>query len=190
MRIPQISTWDSWTTTLIVALALVLIPFLLFEDHVLAWSKHALEAEQSELLLALLITLLLASDTILPIPSSLVSIAAATLLSASLSIISIMLGMTAGCILGYRIGRRIATAQVWKKKGGALRFSDRIWHKIGIGCLVVFRPIPVLAEVSIMLAGARRTPYILFLIVTTLSNLAIAVAYTLARTTIANWMAR
>ena len=54
-----------------------------------------------------------------------------------------------------------------------MHFADRY----GPWALVVCRPIPVLAEASVVFAGLVRTPVAPFIWLTTLSNLGIAIAY-------------
>jgi len=55
--------------------------------------------------------------------------------------------------------------------------ATRLSHKYGTSALIVSRAVPVLAEASVVCAGVTRMPLSRFLIVTTLSNMAISAAY-------------
>ena len=86
-------------------LALILIPFALWEEPINAWSARLLTPAAGRATVALLVVLLLASDVVLPIPSSFVSAGAVALLGAWQGGLTIALGMTVAAWLGYGIGR-------------------------------------------------------------------------------------
>ncbi|HEX9945955.1 MAG TPA: hypothetical protein VGA98_00285, partial [Allosphingosinicella sp.] len=90
-----------WSVLGLALLALIVVPFLLLEPDVGRLVKDLFgSGGQPGLVLALAIVVLLAFDVVLPIPSSLVSVAAVVLFG-WLGGVLIWLGMTVGCGLGY-----------------------------------------------------------------------------------------
>ncbi len=69
-----------WTLISLLILALILVPFLLFEDYFNALAAQFASGEGSTWYAAVALGGLLASDVVLPIPSSIVSAAAGVLL--------------------------------------------------------------------------------------------------------------
>jgi uncharacterized membrane protein YdjX (TVP38/TMEM64 family) len=172
--------WLRWTLLSCLVLALILVPFALWEDSVTAFSARLLSPTAGRAALAVLVVLLLASDVLLPVPSSFVSAGAVALLGALPGGLAIALGMTLGGWLGYFIGRwggeplaaRVAGPEQLERARGLMT-------KHGRWLLLVCRGVPVLAEASTLLAGATRVSPLAFAIVTTLGNLGLACAYAL-----------
>ena len=69
-----------WALIGVVLVALILVPFFLFEDYFNALADQLARGEGSSWYAAVGLASLLASDVVLPIPSSLVSAAAGVLL--------------------------------------------------------------------------------------------------------------
>jgi membrane protein DedA with SNARE-associated domain len=127
-----------------------------------------------------LVVFLLASDVVLPIPSSFVSAGAVALLGASQGGLAIALGMSAAAWLGYGIGRWGGEPLARRMAGPKeLERARRMMDRYGDWVLLVCRGVPVLAEASTLLAGATRTSSWRFGLVTTLGNLGLACAYAL-----------
>jgi len=120
---------------------------------------------------------LLASDVVLPIPSSVVSAGAGMLLGFSRGVAVVWLGMTASCLIGYLIGASSAdAARRFVGRDGLIRASA-LAESYGDLMLVVSRPVPVLAEASVIFAGVVRTPFRRFLAMTSAANLGVAAGY-------------
>lgn len=168
-----------WLVLLALALAFVLIPFLLLEDRIAAALAGALAAARGHaLLVGAVIALSLVGDILLPVPSSIVSSFAGAALGFWGGALAIWLGMSGGCLLGYAFGRgaghramrgivgetEVARARAALASGGGL-------------ALVATRAVPVLAETLVLGAGAARMPLAPFLLLTGGANLAVAVAY-------------
>ena len=89
----------------------------------------------------------------------------------------VWVGMMAGSVLGYALGAR-ATGVTGRFVGAdSLARAERVAATYGDWAIVVCRPVPVLAEASVVLAGLVHTPWPRFLALTATSNLGIAVAY-------------
>ncbi|MGA9583157.1 MAG: VTT domain-containing protein, partial [Allosphingosinicella sp.] len=96
-----------WIAAGFVLVALILAPFLLLEGQVLGLADGLFggRAGDARALLALAILALFAGDVFLPVPSSLVSVAAVALFGWVGGLL-IWIGMTIGCGLGYWLGSR------------------------------------------------------------------------------------
>ncbi len=165
---------------LIVCLALLvpIIPFLGFgpwlEDQVTAW----LDPPPPAGVLAALVVGLLASDILLPIPSSVVSTAAGAQLGIAAASVASWLGMTAGACLGFALARQFGRSL-------AARFASRddldeldaLAERHGATIVVATRALPVLAEAAVLVVGTTRMAWRPFLVATMLSNLGIALVY-------------
>jgi uncharacterized membrane protein YdjX (TVP38/TMEM64 family) len=97
---------------------------------------------------------LLMIDVVLPVPSSLVMIAHGAafgpLLGASLSLV----GSLGAALLGFAVGRR-GGPLLDRLVGGDERCrADALLDRWGVLAIVVTRPVPLLAETTVVLAGA------------------------------------
>jgi uncharacterized membrane protein YdjX (TVP38/TMEM64 family) len=166
-----------WVVLVGLMFALVIIPFLIFEKQFEQLGIWLAEGHASGWASAAIIGALLALDVFLPVPSSIVSTGAGVLLGFWRGAAVIWIGMTIGCAIGYAFGARAAAAARKLVGADGLARAAAVMEQYGAWALVVCRPIPVLAESSVVFAGLVRTPVGPFVWLTTLSNLGIAVAY-------------
>jgi uncharacterized membrane protein YdjX (TVP38/TMEM64 family) len=105
---------------------------------------------------------LLVVDVVLPVPSSLVMIAHGAafgpLLGAALS----LFGSLGAALVGFAIGRRGGPLLQRAVSAEERRRADALLSRWGVLAVVVTRPVPLLAETTVILAGAsplgwRRT---------------------------------
>jgi uncharacterized membrane protein YdjX (TVP38/TMEM64 family) len=157
---------------------LIVLPFLLWGEAAEAWVDQFLSDESSLWLLGAAIFLLLASDIALPIPSSVVATASGAFLGIGLGTIVSAGGMTAGVIAGLLIGRRYGRPAC-RAFVGADEYArlERYFRSHGILILVLMRPVPVLAEASVISAASLGIEIKAAIAYTTLANLGIAFAY-------------
>ena len=87
----------------ICVLLLVVLPFVFWGDFFDALALEILSGKRSAELFAA-ISLVLAADLLIPVPSSAVSVSAGMLLGAPLGFLACLLGLTIGCIAGYGAG--------------------------------------------------------------------------------------
>jgi uncharacterized membrane protein YdjX (TVP38/TMEM64 family) len=166
-----------WAVLWIVLIGVVLTPFLLFErqfDQLAAWLAAG---HLSGWVTAGSIVALLGLDVFLPVPSSIVSTAAGALLGFWRGTTVIWIGMSVGCLIGYAFGARAAAAARRLVGDDGLSRAAKLMERHGPWAIVLCRPVPVLAEASAVFAGVVRTPLVPFLLLTTCSNLGIALAY-------------
>lgn len=170
-----------WLAALSVVLVAIIVPFLLFEDRILAWIPWLLEALRARPAVgASLLVALMAGDVVLPVPSSLVSVSAGAAFGWRAGAAMIWLGMTLGCLFGYALGGSAGRLLMVRLVGEAeLARARGLFADAGPLGLVVTRAVPVLAEASLLAAGAARMPFASFLISTSLANAAVAIAYAL-----------
>jgi uncharacterized membrane protein YdjX (TVP38/TMEM64 family) len=166
-----------WTLVTLLLLALILVPFFLFEDSFNALADRLVHGESSPWYVAAAIVGLLASDVFLPIPSSIVSAAAGVLLGFWRGAAAVWIGMMAACLLGYVFGARAsAAARRFVGDDGMARAAS-VANRYGDLAIVLSRPVPVLAEASVIFAGIVHRPFGRFLSLTLWSNLGIALGY-------------
>lgn len=166
-----------WTLVSIAVLALILVPFLIFEEQVTALAVSLTESGRSQAFVAVAIGSLLAFDVFLPIPSSIISVGAGALLGFVPGASVVWAGMTIGCLIAYSVGKRSAS-QARKLVGeDGLERASQLARNYGDYAIVLCRPIPVLAEASVIFAGLVRVPWRRFTFLTSAANLGIALGY-------------
>lgn len=159
---------------------LVIVSFLLFEQQIQDFLTHLnlyLPSTPSQKLnLALLLIALLALDVVLPVPSSMVALLAVAMLGGVGGYLVIFIGLCLGAGLGYALG-----AGYFRLLSGRLGLHQRqpgqLAYRLGTLSLICLRGVPVLAETSVVAAGMQRYPLRAFLLVTTLANAGLALAY-------------
>lgn len=161
-----------------VLLAAILIPFFLYEEPINAWVQGFLKQEDAPWLVSAILAGLLAADLVLPIPSSVLSTAAGYLLGLWTGSFVTWTGMTLGCLIGYGLGATAGRKLTRRIAGDdELERASHAQSRFGDWTIVIFRAVPVLAEASVLFAGIAGMPVRRFLLLTTLSNAGIALAY-------------
>jgi membrane protein DedA with SNARE-associated domain len=161
-----------------VVLAVPILPFLLWGEQLERWLTEWLTPPPAGQTIFWLTTAALSTDVFLPVPSSLISTLAGTVLSIPLATLASWLGMTAGAILGFAIARAFGRPLAMRFTSEAeLDRMDRLSERFGPRVLVLVRALPVLAEASVLLFGATRLSWRRFLPPVALANFGIATAY-------------
>jgi uncharacterized membrane protein YdjX (TVP38/TMEM64 family) len=166
--------WAIVGTALVTA---VLVPFLLFGGTFTAFGEWLTRGTLPLRVLVPVVIALLALDVFLPVPSSLVSAGAGALMGFWGGTLTIWLGMTAGCIIGYAVGAGMAGRARQFIGDADLQRAGQLLDRHGIWALAACRAVPVLAEASVVFSGLARTRLRPFLLISSLSNLAIAAIY-------------
>jgi len=157
--------------------ALILVPFFLFEDYFNGLAARLAAGEASSWLTASAIGAMLASDVLLPIPSSIVSTLAGAMLGLWLGTAVVWVGMTAGCIFGYVLGAKASHRARRMVGPDGIDRAAGIMGRYGVWALVMSRPVPVLAEASVVFAGIVQVPFRPFLLATSAANIGVALSY-------------
>jgi uncharacterized membrane protein YdjX (TVP38/TMEM64 family) len=170
--------WLRWTLLTGVVLALILVPFALWEEPINAWVARLLTPAAGRATLAALLVLLLTSDVLLPIPSSFVSAGAVSLLGPAQGSVTIIVGMTGSAWLGYALGR-FGGEPLTRRLAGERELvrARNLMSRYGSWVLLLCRGVPVVAEASTLLAGVTRLSASRFALATGLGNVGLACAY-------------
>lgn len=174
----QYSSLIKWALVFAFLLSVIVVPFVLLEEHIEALVNSVIEMTPAAPSLAVLLSGALTLDVILPVPSSFVSAASGAAFGFVIGMLVSWVGMTLGCLFGYWIGATGGTALIRRLMGEAeLTRAEKLAARMGGSALVVMRAAPVLAEASVIAAGAARYPLGPFITLTSLANLGIAAAY-------------
>ncbi len=161
-----------------VALAVPIVAFLCFGDVLEAKVSGWLDPPPGPGMLAALTVVVLASDILLPVPSSLVSTIAGAQLGIVLATMASWLGMMLGAMLGFQLARSCGRPLAAKLSSpDDLGRMDRLAQRYGASILIASRALPVLAEAAVLLMGLTQLSWRKFLPAVMLSNLGIAFVY-------------
>lgn len=159
-------------------IAFVIVPFVLFGTSFEAWTFGVLEPSRSAPFIAIAGMLLLAADVVLPVPSTVVASGLGAMLGAPWGILTTAMGLTLGCAIGYGLGRFLGHDFAERELGAAdFAYLAGLLQRYGLLLLVMCRPVPVLAEASVIAAGVMGMPAWPVLLVTALANLGFAAVY-------------
>ncbi|MEI6419464.1 MAG: VTT domain-containing protein, partial [Sphingomonadales bacterium] len=168
-----------WWLLAAALLVLLLLPWLLVGDALAALIADSADALRARPWAGIgLVVLLLALDPVLPVPSSLVGVAGGSALGLEVAAMAIWVGQMAGCALGYWLGRRPGRQLAARLTGDRTLAGLAAWRgPVAPLLLVLSRPVPVLAEAVVIMAGAGRMAMGPFVASTALANLALALVY-------------
>lgn len=168
----------AWTLLVLLTLGVVLVPWLIWGDVIEAWVTGALSERQPPPLVAWWIVGLLAADVFLPVPSSIVAVAAGVFLGWGCGAVVAFSGLTIGAMMGYAFGRYGGAVTARRVVGEREWQRAEAWaQRYGTGLVLFLRPVPVLAEASTFYLGASRVSFVRYLAACSLGNLVVAVVY-------------
>ncbi len=162
------------------ALAAILIPFALWGDTIETWSRSVLREGVPWPFGAAAVIGLLALDVLLPVPSSFVGVASGAILGVWGGSAASFIGLSGGCAVGYWLGHRSANVVGANGASADISRGARYRRDLGPWFVAALRPIPVLAEASVLYAGWSGMPLAPFALMTGISNLGVAVVYAAA----------
>lgn len=167
---PELRKIAGWAGLSLLLMILIIVPFLMFGDDFEAAAVRIM-SDASKGAIAVFSIMLLAGDVLLPVPSSIVSLATGAALGLWVGAVVIWFGMTLGCGVGWIIGRKLLLPATSAFGATPAETSSYYWE------LVLCRPIPVLAEMSILMAAARGAGFGPALTLCATANLPIAILY-------------
>ena len=178
MKLPKPSTIKVVLFVLFV-MTLVCLPFAIFgEDFVMPLLRSR---EQQVGALTLIAIVMLASDSVAPVPSTIVIMYLAAKAGWLAGIIGSTIGLCAGVLAAAWIGRtavgRLAPKFFPETELARLRESLQQRLTLTLACL---RSVPVLAETSVIVAAAMGIPVRRIFWATVLPNFIVAVIYSVA----------
>jgi len=155
-----------------------IVPFVLFGANFEAWVEQWSDQPYSKPATALIIIGLLATDILLPTPSSMISTLGGWQLGIVGGTLASWMGMTLGAVIGFMLARRWGRPlALWLSSEEDLERMLGLSQRFGPAVLIVGRGVPVLAEASVLLMGIHQLSWRRFLPAVLLSNLGIAFAY-------------
>jgi uncharacterized membrane protein YdjX (TVP38/TMEM64 family) len=178
MKAPAISTVKAVLFVCFVV-ALVSIPFVIWGDE---YVLPLMQSQQQQAgWLTVIAILLLAADSVAPVPSTLVIMFLAARAGWMAGIIGGTLGMAAGVLASAWVGR-FAVGRVAPKffpDAELARMRTNLQRNLAL-TLACWRSVPVLAETSVIIAAAAGIPVRRIFWVTLLPNFVISLIYSLA----------
>ncbi len=163
---------------ILLALAVPIVPFLALgeslDERIAAW----LDPPPEPATVAAVTIAVLAVDVFLPVPSSLVSTFAGAQLGVVAATAASWLGMTAGAVFAFWLAKAFGhPLAVRLSSADDMRETERLSRRVGGWILIVTRPLPILAEAAVLLLGTTGMTWRRFLPLAMLSNLGIALVY-------------
>lgn len=161
-----------------IVLLVPVLPFLFFGDQFEDWLRRFAEGRPSDSAATAAVVGLLATDILLPVPSSVISTLSGWQLGWWRGTLATWIGMNLGAMIGFLLARRWGQPlALWFSKAEDLERMRRVSDRYGPYVLAVTRAVPVFAEASVLIAGIHGLSWRRFLPAVLLSNLGIAVAY-------------
>ena len=157
---------------------LIILSFVLFESDIENLMKRGIEyAGENLLLVSIVLFLTLASDIFLPVPSCLASSLCGMLLGGCLGFVVSFLAMSTSSAIGFYLG--------WKAHKKAIKILGQqevetlsaMHKKSGTVFLLALRPVPILAETSLIFAGLAKMPIKKTFLYVSLGNIVVSSIY-------------
>ncbi len=139
---------------------------------------------------ALLGTGLLVADVLLPVPSSVVMVGYGSLYGVLAGTLLSLLGSVGAALFGFLLGRR---GGVWLARffpGDARQQAERVLGRYGLLAITLTRPVPLLAETMVVLAGTSKLPMWQVALASALGSFPASLLYAIAGATAArtSWL--
>lgn len=162
------------------AVAVPLVPFVLFGTRLDQLVATWLEPRPAPATLALLEVGVLAADLLLPVPSSMVATLGGAELGIGLGTACAFLGLTAGSLAGWWLGRAAGAGPLARLGIADRRDLERRQRQLGPLLVVLTRPLPIVAEAAALVAGGSGMRLADFLPAAASGNLVIALLWSAA----------
>ena len=158
--------------------AAIILPFCLWGGEIDQWVKGLLQTSgETRFLTAAILFALLALDVFLPVPSCLVSTGCGLLLGFGWGLLTAFMAMNLNCVIGYLTGRFCAAPARRLIGEGDMLSLEGFHARFGRGLLLALRPVPVLAEASVIFAGIAKLPVLPASLSLVVGNFAVALVY-------------
>lgn len=173
-----VQPWLRLGAGVLILMASIVVPFALWGEWLDADAPAWLEHNAGPLTIAAIGVGLLIADVLLPIPSSVVGVAMCWLLGPLWGGAAMALGLALSFAFGYLLGwllpeerlRAWVGLTVWDAVRKRAEVHAQWW-------IVIARPLPMLAEMTAILAGVWRIPPLVALPLAAASSIAVASLY-------------
>ena len=166
--------WKFWLNFILFILAVPLIPFaILGELPGDSWVEHP-----NPLYVFVMGVILLGSDVFLPIPSSVLAVFLGARLGLGVGVLAIALGLNLGTAIGYGAGWYWGYPLVRRFVSEEQRDTiQNLENRFSYLALAMVRAVPVLAEASVLAAGAARFKFRPTCLALLIANFSLAFLY-------------
>ena len=120
---------------------------------------------------------LLIGDIFLPIPSSLIMVANGALFGIGLGTLLSVIGSLGAVVVGFGIGRRMRQFLDRVLPSAERQRAERLLTQWGALAIILTRPLPLMAETIVIIAGASSMSWSRLLLAAFLGTLPIAIVY-------------
>lgn len=178
-RLLHISFYMKKVLSTVFFCAVLIVALFLFFGEMEDWVTGRLTAEQSKARYAVISSLFLAADIILPIPSSLVMILNGKILGfAPGTLVSFLSGM-ASSTTGFFLGRKCNSLLNRFFSSGEQLAGNRMFGCYGHAAIAVSKALPILSEAVSVVAGTTDITLRRFLGYSALGHILVSLAYAL-----------
>lgn len=173
-----VASWR-WLTLFVGAVAgALLVPFLIAAPAVDRWFAEFETTAAATGLTALVVIGLLTIDVVAPIPSSLVAALAGAAFGPFLGAAIVFVGLSLGCTVGYLVGGAARTRiGAGRSSRRAFAAASAIHSRDGAVAVIVTRPVPLLAEATVVVAGLSGMHRTTFAISCLVANAGVAILF-------------
>jgi uncharacterized membrane protein YdjX (TVP38/TMEM64 family) len=155
---------------------LVIVTFLLF-GNIEKWVEINLQSKQHQATYALLSFSILASDILLPIPSSLVMILNGKVLGVFAGTsISLLSGVLSSCI-GFYLGRKANPLLDKLFTNKDKEISNTLFQKFGNVAITISKALPIISEAISFVSGTTAISFKTFLLYSIVGHFIVALIY-------------
>ena len=159
-------------------LAVPIVPFVLFGERLEAAVAEWFSRDQAATAIAAAGVAALAADIVAPTPSSVVCTVLGRQLGPVGGAAAAWAGLSLGAVVGFALARRWGRPWVERLSGpDDLTALDALADRSAEALLVLMRALPILAEASVLLAGATGLAWRRFLPPVLAANAGVAAAY-------------
>lgn len=179
-RASGFAAWGRMLAVIGLFAAFVIVPFVIWGEQMDASAPELLQSRATKWAIALIGVSLLVLDVVLPVPSSVVSISLCLLLGPGWGTAAVFAGMVGAFVLGFWLGQRLPAQRLRRFVGAHTWDAVASTRTGGLLWIATSRPVPVLAEVTAVLAGSLRMPFGPSLAAASVSSLLVSIAYGVA----------
>ncbi|MDH4981259.1 VTT domain-containing protein [Hyphomicrobium sp. D-2] len=182
-----IAKYTAWTIALVIGVS---VPLVVLGDRFDLIIRDWMTAPESSLAVAAIGIALLVADLLLAIPSALVIALMGGLIGSTAATVAGTIGLSLACVWGFLLGRSVGRdfSSADEREQKEFTSATAMLKQYGAVALVVARPVPILAEISVIAAAALGMPAAPVLITTTLANFGIAALYAFVGATAEGWL--
>lgn len=130
---------------------------------------------------------LLVADVVAPVPASLIMLGHGALFGVPLGAALSLVGRTGNAIAGLLLGRGVGSLAS-RRESRRGRAGEHLVERWGLLAVMVARPVPVLAESTLVAAGAMRMPAAAVVLAAVMGSVPEAVLYALAGSAAASFV--